>query len=120
MGFLGTITNLILFYLLVDAGNLPALPVSVFTFVAASIQNYLLNHFWTFSIQTVNQSAGVKNYFRYLSVAVIALGINLTILWWLLNHYHFPMKVIAQAIGILGGMVFNFFGSKFWVFKSRE
>ena len=31
-----------------------------------------------------------------------------------------PAKVIAQALGIVGGTIFNFTGLKYWIFKSNE
>jgi len=120
VGLLGTITNLILFYFLVDVLGLPAIPISILTFIISNFQNYLLNYYWTFSQVTVNQTIGIANYSRYISVSLVALGINLTILWWLLNYYVFPVKVIAQVFGIAGGTVFNYIGSKYWVFRSEE
>ena len=49
VGLLGTITNLTLFYIFVDIMMFPALQISIITFLIASLQNYILNHFWTFT-----------------------------------------------------------------------
>ena len=48
VGLLGTITNLVLFYIFVDILFYPPIIISVLSFLFASMQNYLLNHFWTF------------------------------------------------------------------------
>ena len=45
VGLLGTFTNLVLFYILVDRCEFAALPISTFTFFISSIQNYYFNHF---------------------------------------------------------------------------
>ena len=120
VGLLGTLTNLILFYILADRRELAALPVSTFTFLISSIQNYYLNHIWTFSDRTVNQPIGLISYGKYLFVAFAGLGINLFILWWFLFLFSPPLKVMAQAVGIFGGTIINFVGSKYWVFKKND
>ena len=120
VGLLGTLTNLILFYIFVDRWDFSALPVSTIIFLISSIQNYYLNHIWTFSDRTVNQPIGLISYVIYLFVAFAGLGINLFILWWLLFLFSPPLKVMAQAVGIFGGTIINFAGSKYWVFKKND
>ena len=120
VGLLGTLTNLILFYIFVDRWDFSALPVSTIIFLISSIQNYYLNHIWTFSDRTVNQPVGLVSYVKYLLVALAGLGINLFLLWWLLFLFSLPLKVMAQAVGILGGTIINFVGSKYLVFRKNE
>ena len=120
VGLLGTLTNLILFYIFVDRWDFSALPVATIIFLISSIQNYYLNHRWTFSDRTVNQPVGLISYVKYLFVALAGLGINLFLLWWLLFLFLFPLKVMAQAVGILGGTIINFIGSKYLVFRKNE
>ena len=117
VGLLGTITNLVLFYIFVDILFYPPIIISVLTFLFASIQNYLLNHFWTFKKKIDENPPQIANYFRFLSVSLIGLTINLLILWWYINTFDPSIKVVAQAIGIAGGTTINFLGSKYWVFK---
>ena len=117
VGLLGTITNLTLFYIFVDILLNPPLQISIITFIIASLQNYLLNHFWTFSKTMAEKDPKVLNYFRFLTVALIGLVINLIILWMVLESFSPTYKVVAQAVGIAGGTFINFLGSKYWVFK---
>ena len=117
VGLLGTITNLALFYFFVDILMFPALQISMITFLIASLQNYILNHFWTFTKTMNAEPPKILNYFRFLFVAMIGLFINLLILWWVIETFDPKIKVIAQAFGIAGGTMFNFLGSKYWVFK---
>ena len=119
VGLLGTLTNLILFYLFVDRWTFAPLSVSTVTFVISSIQNYYLNHIWTFSDRTENQPVGLSNYVKYLFMALAGLGINLFLLWVILFLFTPPLKVIAQTFGIAGGTIINFMGSKYWVFKKN-
>jgi len=117
VGLLGTITNLALFYFFVDILMFPALQISMITFLIASLQNYILNHFWTFTKTMDAEPPKILNYFRFLFVAMIGLFVNLLILWWVIETFDPNIKVIAQAFGIAGGTMFNFLGSKYWVFK---
>ena len=117
VGLLGTISNLTLFYIFVDRLMFPALQISMITFLIASLQNYILNHFWTFTKTMDAEPPKILNYFRFLFVAMIGLFVNLLILWWFIETFDPKIKVIAQAFGIAGGTMFNFLGSKYWVFK---
>ena len=117
VGLLGTITNLTLFYIFVDIMMFPALQISIITFLIASLQNYILNHFWTFTKTMDAEPPKILNYFRFLFVAMIGLFVNLLILWWVIETFDPKIKVIAQAFGIAGGTMFNFLGSKYWVFR---
>ena len=117
VGLLGAITNLALFYFFVDILMFPALQISMITFLIASLQNYILNHFWTFTKKMDAEPPKILNYFRFLFVAMIGLFINLLILWWFIETFDPKIKVIAQAFGIAGGTMFNFLGSKYWVFR---
>ena len=120
VGLLGTLTNLILFYILADRWGFAALPVSTGTFFISSLQNYYLNHIWTFSDRTINQPVGFISYVKYLFVALAGLVINLFLLWWILFLFSPPLKVMAQAVGIAGGTIINFIGSKYWVFRQND
>ena len=79
VGLLGTITNLTLFYIFVDIMMFPALQISIITFLIASLQNYILNHFWTFTKDMGANAPKISNYFRFLFVATVELLINLLI-----------------------------------------
>ena len=53
-------------------------------------------------------------------VALGGFGINLIVLWMIILFFNPQLKVVAQAVGILGGTVFNYIGSKYWVFILRD
>ena len=119
-GGLGTITNLLIFFLLVDLSKLPEIPVSIFCFIVAGTQNYFLNHLWSFREYTGKTPVSVKKWLAFLSGALLGLGINITVMYTIINNFTLPWKFIAQACGIAAGMVFNFILSKFIIFKRKK
>jgi putative flippase GtrA len=120
VGMLGTLTNLAVFFVIVDLRKWNPTIGAIVAFAVAVAQNYVLNHFWTFAHQVRGASVSVRGYVRFVVVALVALGINLVVLWIVLAIFDPPWKVIAQAAGILSGTAINYVGSKFWVFVSHE
>ena len=120
VGSLGTITNLIFFFFFVDImeGDINTGAAGAFIFAAG--QNYLLNHWWTFTSQMSDSPISLRGYIRFMFIALGGFGINLIILWLVILFFNPQWKVIAQALGIIGGTVFNYLGSKYWVFISRK
>lgn len=116
-GGLGTITNLIIFYIICDIFKLPSNLGAIVAFLFAVTQNYFINHFWTFKNLSIFKSASFIDYIKFVGISLIGLGINLIIMNLILYYYKLPLKVIAQFFGIIGGLIFNFFGSKLFVFK---
>jgi len=119
-GGLGTITNLLIFFLLVDLSKLQEIPVSILCFIVAGTQNYFLNHLWSFREYTGKMPVSVFKWFAFLSGSLLGLGINIAVMYAIVNNFTLPWKFIAQACGIAAGMVVNFFISKFVIFKKRK
>jgi len=94
----------------------------VLGFVAAVIQNYLINHLWTFSKETENHRVSFKLFGKFFGVALFALIPRLIVYFILIHNVLNPDSFfnIANLGGILTGMFFNFFGSKFFVFRFRD
>ena len=119
-GGLGTITNLLIFFLLADKAGLPEIPVSVGCFVIAGTQNYAINHKWSFVNATGTSKLSVKKWLLFLGASLAGLLVNITVMEITLINFNLPYKFIAQAFGIAAGMVFNFLASKFFVFRERR
>ena len=117
VGFLGTITNLSIFFIFVDLLKYQANLISIFTFFISSFQNYILNHHWTFFEKTKFFNKSINAYIKYFIVALSSLILNLIVLNIVLNFFDLSYKVFAQALGIATGTIINFVGSKNWVFK---
>jgi len=116
-GGLGTITNLLIFFLICDILKLPSNFGAIVAFIFAVTQNYFINHFWSFSEYSKINKVSLKDYLKFVSVSLIGLGINLVILNLILYFFKVPYKVVAQAIGILFGLMFNYLGASKLVFK---
>jgi len=139
VGSLGALTNLIIFFFLADFwkishliqtfnvyGYIIRLDIhltifSMITFFIAATQNYLLNHFWTFKDVMVDDKISFFGFIKFIITSLFGLTVNLLVLN-IINHFfpNLPLKVIAQAVGILFGMGFNFLGSKFFVFTKKK
>ncbi len=119
-GGLGTITNLLIFFLLVDLNGLPATPVSIGCFIIAGTQNYFLNHLWSFREYTGNTRVSIKRWAMFLVGSLAGLGINILVMNLVLASFALPWKFIAQACGIAAGMIINFIISKFVIFRRRK
>ena len=117
VGFLGTATNLFVFYI---ASHIVTLSINISSVVAFSVavtQNYLLNHLWSFKHVTAGRP-NVSSYVRYVFVNLFSLLLNLLVLD-ILVYFGFN-SVLAQAIGIIAGLSINYAGSYFFVFMRKS
>jgi dolichol-phosphate mannosyltransferase len=119
-GGLGSVTNLAIFFFLVDRAGLPEIPISILCFIIAGTQNYFLNHYWSFREQTENTNVSVKRWFFFLCTALLGLGINILVMYTIITNFTLPYKTIAQACGIGVGMICNFLTAKFIVFRKKN
>ena len=94
----------------------------VIGFIAAVIQNYLLNHFWTFGKETANHRVSFKLFGKFFGVCIFSLIPRLTVYVILTNTILNTNSFfnLANFGGIIAGMFTNFFGSKFVVFRFKE
>lgn len=117
-GALGTITNLVIFFLCADMARLPDIPVSVCCFLIAGTQNYLINHKWSFArARETTYPPGTKQWVLFLCASLFGLAVNIIVMMFILSHFVLPYKFIAQACGIAVGMAINFTLSKLFVWK---
>jgi putative flippase GtrA len=119
-GGLGTITNLSIFFLLVDIAHLPEIPVSIGCFLIAGTQNYFLNHLWSFREYTEKTPVSLLKWAMFLSGSLLGLAVNITVMKLIIINFDLPLKFIAQACGIASGMIINFIISKFIIFRRNE
>lgn len=116
VGGLGSVTNLLIFYILADVLSFNYILVSICAFIIAVTQNYFLNHRWTFRDITLKTKPSMKSYLKFILVSLGGLGVKLTVLILILRFFKLPLKVIAEGLGIIAGMMINYFGSKLYVF----
>jgi putative flippase GtrA len=117
-GGLGTVTNLVIFFMLADKAGLAEIPVSVGCFVIAAGQNYIINHKWSFKQTTAAEGLSVKKWLQFTAGSLAGLAVNLAVMQFMLSAMALPFKSIAQACGIAAGMLLNFGFSKFLIFRN--
>jgi len=120
VGFLGMITNLAIFFISVDILKLWANAMAVAAFLLAGTQNYILHHIWTFRKITYDEKMSFYSWIKFNLTTLIGLGINLIILNLILYFYEVPYKTVAQGCGVAAGTVFNYLGSKHFVFNKNK
>jgi putative flippase GtrA len=119
VGGLGTVVNLALFFCLCDMLGMAAVPVSIACFCVACSLNYVLNQKWSFASQA-GKALSLSSYLKFVGASLLGLAVNLGVMLATLHFFVLPYKTIAQAAGIIGGFVFNFFASKYFVFKAKR
>jgi len=119
VGILGTLTNLAIFYVLVDLLGWGATRTSLLAFCIAASQNYVLNHHFSFSDKR-HPRATWRAFLQYVLVNLVGLGANLCVMNVLLLAFAVNPKVIAQFFGIGVGTVLNYLGARHWVFQKKN
>lgn len=115
VGGLGTVTNLLFFYVFVDVFDWQPLPVSTLCYFISAIQNYLINHFWTFQDKLDPSAPSLSALLKFLLASTAGLAVNLLCLKFTLGL--FPAAVYSQFLGIAAGLIFNYVIVKFFVFN---
>jgi putative flippase GtrA len=115
VGGLGTLTNLILFFALVDVGGMAPLLGTIECFAVAVSQNYVLNELWTFATAG-GANLAWRRYAKFVAASLLGLAINAAVLAALIRAHAFPLLVIPQAVGIAAGTAVNFVASRYLVF----
>jgi putative flippase GtrA len=89
-GGLGTITNLLIFFLCVDKAGLPEIPISIGCFLIAATQNYIINHTWSFKQSTVKAPLSIKKWLLFISASLLGLAVNIVVMKLMLIHWALP------------------------------
>jgi len=116
VGGTGYVVNLAVFALLDQALGVHHLLAAVGAFCVAVTNNFFLNRHWTF--QATGGHAGFQAA-RFFTVSVFALGVNLVLLYVLVDVASAP-EVPSQAISVAAAMPLNFVGNKLWTFGRNE
>jgi len=112
VGGIGYVINLAVFAVLNEALTVHHILSAVGAFCVAVTNNFLWNRHWTFRATEGHPGFQAA---RFLTVSVLALSVNLTLLYLLVDIAGAP-EVPSQAISVAAAMPFNFIGNKLWTF----
>jgi len=118
-GGLGTITNVLIFFILADKLKLPEIPVSIFCFLVTVTQNYIINHKWSFKQITAEEKLSFKKWGSFTIGSLLGLAVNIVVMKLMITLIVLPYKFIAQLAGIGAGMIVNFIISKNLIFRKK-
>ncbi len=118
IGTSGVFVNLLTTFFCVELIGIIYKVAIVIAFIISLTTNFILNKM--FSFPESSESNYFKMYFLYIIVCLAGLSVNWTISVYLYNTYPFFNRfyLLSSSLGIIGGMVINFAGSKFFVYKS--
>ncbi len=101
---------------------LTILPFLGYSFAVS--QNYILNHFWTFNNQTQKENPSFRSFIKFIMVSLIAMIPRLITYYLILKlfsqHSFSRLPDLANLVGIAVATVFNFVGSKYFVFMGKK
>jgi putative flippase GtrA len=114
VGASGYVVNLSTFAVLTQALDMHHIPAAVIAFCIAVTNNFVWNRIWTFRATEGHPGFQAA---RFLTVSMIALGLNLAVLETLVTAG--LREVPAQALAVAVAMPVNFIGNKLWTFGVR-
>ncbi|MHA1273261.1 MAG: GtrA family protein [Promethearchaeota archaeon] len=118
VGGLGTIVNILVLFLFTEIFHIFYIISEIIAFIISSLHNFTLNKIWTFK-EVFKEKLMIK-YTQFISVSVISLFVNLTVLFMLVEYFGF-YYILGELVAICVAFFFNFIGNKLWTFsRSKE
>ncbi|MCK4454766.1 MAG: glycosyltransferase family 2 protein [Thermoplasmata archaeon] len=116
VGALGVLVNMAVLLMSVEVLDLWYMIGALLAFLVAATHNYILNRYWTFGGGASRPGLRVGQYGGFLAISVVGLGINLSVLYALVEWAGL-WYVMAQLFAILVALSNNFLWSKFLIFR---
>jgi putative flippase GtrA len=120
VGTVGFVLDAAIVWVLINYAAVSPILAKLMAFPCAVTVTWLLNRNSTFKAN--QQTNYLKEWFLYIQINSIGtLANNLSFIVLVsINTFLYETPIIAVAIGSISGMFFNYFGSKFWVFKEKK
>lgn len=120
VGSIGAAINFTAYFVAFEYIHLGMNSSAIAAFLIAVVNNYVLNHIWTFRAENGARPVNLSQFAYYLLGNIQGLMINLAVLNLVVlaagSGYHF----VGQALGIMFGMLSNFIFAKKIVFKNTK
>ena len=115
----GTLIDLGLLNLLHGYLGVDVYLAATLAFMAAVINNFLLNKYWTFKNQAGYLKKGPAQFFNFVFVSVVGLLINLGIMALLIEVFDLWFN-LAKLAAIIIVLFWNFIANKLWTFRLNK
>lgn len=122
VGLTGIPVDLTTTYLITEHLMLDPRLSAVFGFLAAVSTNYILNKLWTFKLNK-NMAKPLSSYLLFVLICSLGAAISIGSMHFFMEFYNLKqgkLYLIARLLGILLAAIWNYTGSKIFVFKSNE
>lgn len=116
VGVLGTAIDLGALYILVEYARMDVILASVFSFLLAVVNNFIINKAWTFQNKSKNYR---KLFIKFLIVSLVGLLLTVSCMHLFVNVANI-WYIFAKAITSLIVLSWNFLGNKFWTFVINQ
>jgi putative flippase GtrA len=116
VGGVGFVINILVYAALVHSAGLDYHLASVFAWLVAVLNNFVLNRHWTFD---AGDGRAHFQAMRFFVVSLVALVANQLLLTVFVESAGME-KVAAQALAVVGSMPLNFLGNKLWSFRDGD
>lgn len=122
VGVLGTLVDLITLYALTEISGIDPQKSTLFSvfvsiaFLAAVINNYVLNRIWTFKSQDSNVGA---QFLRFLIVSIGGFVLTQALMWLMVSLIGI-WYLAAKALTSITIMIWNFGLNKLWTFRQSN
>ncbi|MEJ2267664.1 MAG: glycosyltransferase family 2 protein [Nanoarchaeota archaeon] len=117
VGFIGTIINILILYYFTEFFKIYYIISAIIAFFISVTHNFILNKTWTFQ-EKMNHKF-LSKYFKFLSISIFALLINLFFLY-VFTKFFGIYYLISQIFAIGIALIINFLGNKIWTFKNER
>jgi putative flippase GtrA len=118
VGMFGTVINFAIYSSVMKFTTLGINVSAIAAFFVAVINNYIINHKWTFAAENYCNPINRAQFTYYVLGNLIGLFTNLLTLNIFVATFGMKFHIIGQLLGILFGMIFNFYFVKKIVFTN--
>jgi putative flippase GtrA len=119
VGGTGTLLNLFILFTSVEFFGLWYIYGATIAFIIVVTFNFTLNKFWTFKDKEKRGNVLAGQYFKYILVGGIGMGINILSLFILVEFFNI-WYLLAELLATFIATLWNFEGSRYIVFGIKK